>query len=407
MKIVQINSVLNWGSTGKIAEQIGMCVIESGNRSFVVYGRDKGPVNTKSTPVKTSYSLDVYCHKIRSLLFDGQGLGSKYSTKKLIIKLKQIQPDIIHLHNIHGYYLNYPLLFDYLRSSNIPVVWTMHDCWGFTGHCTYFDMVNCEKWKSVCHNCSNLCDYPKSFFDNSKRNYEKKKKIFTSLNNITMVPVSIWLGGLISQSFLGKYPIEVIHNGIDISVFRIKENNLRSQLNLEGKIVVLGVSSNGFSGRKGLTDFHKLANELPSIYQIIMIGLSEEEMKSLPTNIIGLKRTTNVEELVDYYNLADVFINPTYSDNFPTTNIEALACGTPVITYNTGGSPEAIDDLTGYVVQRGNIGDLKNAIEFIGSEFGKIKEQRQEYCRKRAVDHFNKNERFNDYVKLYQRILNE
>lgn len=407
MKIVQINSVLNWGSTGKIAEQIGVCIQESGNTSYIVYGRDKGPVNTKSTPVKTSYSLDVYCHKIRSLLFDGQGLGSKYSTKKLIIKLKQIQPDIIHLHNIHGYYLNYPLLFDYLRSSNIPVVWTMHDCWGFTGHCTYFDMVNCEKWKSVCHNCSNLCDYPKSFFDNSKRNYEKKKKIFTSLNNITMVPVSIWLGGLISQSFLGKYPIEVIHNGIDLSVFRIKENNLRSQLNLEGKIVVLGVSSNGFSGRKGLTDFHKLANELPSIYQIIMIGLSEEEMKSLPTNIIGLKRTTNVEELVDYYNLADVFINPTYSDNFPTTNIEALACGTPVITYNTGGSPEAIDDLTGYVVQRGNIGDLKNAIEIIGSEFGKIKEQRQEYCRKRAVDHFNKNERFNDYVKLYQRILNE
>lgn len=407
MKIVQINSVLNWGSTGKIAEQIGVCIQESGNTSYIVYGRDKGPLNTKSTPVKTSYSLDVYCHKIRSLLFDGQGLGSKYSTKKLIIKLKQIQPDIIHLHNIHGYYLNYPLLFDYLRSSNIPVVWTMHDCWGFTGHCTYFDMVNCEKWKSVCHNCSNLCDYPKSFFDNSKRNYEKKKKIFTSLNNITMVPVSIWLGDLISQSFLGKYPIEVIHNGIDISVFRIKENNLRSQLNLDGKIVVLGVSSNGFSGRKGLTDFHKLANELPSIYQIIMIGLSEEEMKSLPQNIIGLKRTTNVEELVDYYNLSDVFINPTYSDNFPTTNIEALACGTPVITYNTGGSPEAIDDFTGYVVQRGNIGDLKNAIEIIGSEFGKIKEQRQEYCRKRAVEHFNKNERFNDYVKLYQRILNE
>lgn len=407
MKIVQINSVLNWGSTGKIAEQIGVCIQESGNTSYIVYGRDKGPLNTKSTPVKTSYSLDVYCHKIRSLLFDGQGLGSKYSTKKLIIKLKQIQPDIIHLHNIHGYYLNYPLLFDYLRSSNIPVVWTMHDCWGFTGHCTYFDMVNCEKWKSVCHNCSNLCDYPKSFFDNSKRNYEKKKKIFTSLNNITMVPVSIWLGDLISQSFLGKYPIEVIHNGIDLSVFRIKENNLRSQLNLDGKIVVLGVSSNGFSGRKGLTDFHKLANELPSIYQIIMIGLSEEEMKSLPQNIIGLKRTTNVEELVDYYNLSDVFINPTYSDNFPTTNIEALACGTPVITYNTGGSPEAIDDFTGYVVQKGNIGDLKNAIEIIGSEFGKIKEQRQEYCRKRAVEHFNKNERFNDYVKLYQRILNE
>lgn len=407
MKIVQINSVLNWGSTGKIAEQIGVCIQESGNTSYIVYGRDKGPLNTKSTPVKTSYSLDVYCHKIRSLLFDGQGLGSKYSTKKLIIKLKQIQPDIIHLHNIHGYYLNYPLLFDYLRSSNIPVVWTMHDCWGFTGHCTYFDMVNCEKWKSVCHNCSNLCDYPKSFFDNSKRNYEKKKKIFTSLNNITMVPVSIWLGDLISQSFLGKYPIEVIHNGIDLSVFRIKENNLRSQLNLDGKIVVLGVSSNGFSGRKGLTDFHKLANELPSIYQIIMIGLSEEEMKSLPQNIIGLKRTTNVEELVDYYNLSDVFINPTYSDNFPTTNIEALACGTPVITYNTGGSPEAIDDFTGYVVRRGNIGDLKNAIEIIGSEFGKIKEQRQEYCRKRAVEHFNKNERFNDYVKLYQRILNE
>ena len=407
MKIVQINSVLNWGSTGRIAEQIGVGIQERGDTSYIVYGRDKGPVNSKSTPIKTSCSLDVSCHKIKSLLFDGQGLGSKYSTKRLIIKLKQIQPDIIHLHNIHGYYLNYPLLFDYLRSFKIPVIWTMHDCWGFTGHCSYFDMVNCEKWKEVCHNCPNMSNYPKSFFDNSRRNYNKKKLVFTSLNNITMVPVSIWLGNLICQSFLGKYPVEVIHNGIDLSVFRIKNSNLRSQLNLEGRKVILGVSNNGFTGRKGLTDFHKLAHELPSIYQIIMIGLSEEEKKSLPSNVIGLKRTTNVEELVDYYNIADVFINPTYSDNFPTTNIEALACGTPVITYNTGGSPEAIDNLTGYVVSRGNIGGLKNAIEMICSENGEVKVQRQKNCRRRAVVHFNKNECFNDYVKLYHRVLNE
>lgn len=407
MKIVQINSVLNWGSTGKIAEQIGMCVIESGNRSFVVYGRDKGLVKTKSTPINISSKLGLYLHIAKSLLFDCHGLGSKSATNKMILRLKQIKPDIVHIHNIHGYYINYPMLFNYLRESNIPLVWTMHDCWGFTGHCTYFDMVNCDKWKTICCNCPNISDYPKALFDNSKNNFVRKQNVFTSLQNVTLVPVSNWLGNLVAQSFMGKYPIKVIHNGIDLSVFRIKNNNLRTQLNLEGKKVVLGVSSNGFSGRKGLTDFHKLANVLPSSYQIIMIGLSEEEMKSLPQNIIGLKRTTNVEELVDYYNIADVFINPTYSDNFPTTNIEALACGTPVITYNTGGSPEAIDDLTGYVVQRGNIGDLKNAIEIIGSEFGKIKEQRQEYCRKRAVEHFNKNDRFNDYVKLYQKILNE
>lgn len=407
MKIVQINSVLNWGSTGKIAEQIGTCVIESGNSSFVVYGRDKGPIKTNSTPINISSKLGQYLHIAKSFLFDSHGLGSKTATNKMILRLKQIKPDIVHIHNIHGYYINYPMLFNYLRESNIPLVWTMHDCWGFTGHCTYFDMVNCDKWKTICCNCPNISDYPKALFDNSKNNFVRKQNVFTSLQNVTLVPVSNWLGNLVAQSFMGKYPIKVIHNGIDLSVFRIKNNNLRSQLNLEGKKVVLGVSSNGFSGRKGLTDFHKLANVLPSSYQIIMIGLSEEEMKSLPQNIIGLKRTTNVEELVDYYNIADVFINPTYSDNFPTTNIEALACGTPVITYNTGGSPEAIDDFTGYVVQRGNIGDLKNAIEIIGSEFGKIKEQRQEYCRKRAVEHFNKNERFNDYVKLYQRILNE
>lgn len=407
MKIVQINSVLNWGSTGKIVEQIGICVIESGNSSFVVYGRDKGPVKTNSIPINISSKLGQHLHVAKSFLFDGHGLGSKTATNKMILRLKQIKPDIVHIHNIHGYYINYPMLFNYLRESNIPLVWTMHDCWGFTGHCTYFDMVNCDKWKTICCNCPNISDYPRSLLDNSKRNYVRKQNVFTSLHNVTLVPVSNWLGNLVAQSFMGKYPIKVIHNGIDLSVFRIKKNNLRDHLNLEGKKVVLGVSSNGFSGRKGLTDFHKLAHELPSSYQIIMIGLSEEEMRTLPQNIIGLKRTTSVEELVDYYNLADVFINPTYSDNFPTTNIEALACGTPVITYNTGGSPEAIDEMTGYVVQRGSISDLKNAIEILGSEFGIIKEQRQDFCRKRAVKHFDKNDRFNDYVKLYQRVLNE
>jgi len=394
-KLLLINPAKNYGSTGKIVEQIGL-LAESKGWEVRVSHTVRYERNSKLESILFSSKWTERWHALMSLLFDRQGLHSTRKTKLLVRKIKEYNPDIIHFHNIHGYYLNYVVLFRYLEESKIPVVWTMHDCWSFTGHCTYFDMVNCEKWKTQCKKCPNLNDYPRALIDRSEKNYKLKKELFTSLQSLTMVPVSYWLGSLTRQSFLGKYPIKVIHNGVDLNTFRITSNGQ----NQTTKKMVLGVSSNGFAGRKGLDDFIALSSKLPEDYIIVMIGLLKEELSHIPSNILGMGRTANVEELVDYYNQAAVFINPTYSDNFPTTNIEALACGTPVVTYKTGGSPEAIDESTGIVVEQGNVDELAKAIVKITSSPKPVA-----LCRKRAEELFNKDNCFDYYIQLYNSLL--
>lgn len=399
-KVLFINPAKNYGSTGKIVEQIGLLAESKGWDTCLVHAaRYDRPSQLKC--VKAGTILSEKWHALMAQLFDRQGLHSCGTTKQVIKQIKEYQPDIIHLHNVHGYFLNYPLLFEYLAEADIPVVWTMHDCWSFTGHCTYYDLVGCDKWKTGCHHCTNLRNYPQSIWqDRSAKNYALKKSLFTSVKSITMVPVSEWLGDMTRQSYMGKYPVHVIHNGIDTNVFRVKKHNFRQKLGLDGKFVVLGVSSNGFSGRKGLNDFVELSKILPDDYKIIMIGLKDDEIAQVPDNVIGLKRTSNVEELVDYYNLADVFINPTYSDNFPTTNIESLACGTPVITYRTGGSPEAIDEKTGNVVEQGDIKALASAImQTKENPFSSAE------CRKRAEVSFDKDKCFEEYIELYNTLI--
>ena len=402
-KVLFINPAKNYGSTGKIVEEIGLLAQSKGWETCLIHAaRYDRPSKLKC--IKAGTKLTESWHAIIANLFDRQGLQSYFTTKLVLKNIKRFKPDIIHLHNIHGYFLNYPLLFKFLAEANIPIVWTMHDCWSFTGHCSYFDMVGCDKWKIKCHSCNNLANYPQSvWLDRSSKIYELKKELFTAVNNMVMVPVSKWLADITRQSFLGKYPITVIYNGIDLDVFRIKENTLRQKLNLEDKFVVLGVSSNGFTGRKGLNDFIELSKMLPEDYKIIMVGLKENELSQLPNNILGMRRTSNVEELVDLYNLADVFINPTYSDNFPTTNMESLACGTPVITYNTGGSPEAIDENTGVVIKQGDLYSLCKTIkQFRSTNF---KSHTKFICRKRAEDEFNKEKCFERYINLYVELL--
>jgi glycosyltransferase involved in cell wall biosynthesis len=287
-------------------------------------------------------------HGLQTRIFDNHGMASKIATKKLIKQIKQINPNIIHLHNIHGYYLNYAILFEYLNELNIPIVWTLHDCWSITGHCTYFSFVGCNKWKSECYSCPQKKSYPTSWFiDRSKENFRLKKKHFTSLSNMTIVPVSNWLSDLIKESYLHKYPIRTIHNGIDLSVFKPSDSEkFKSMYNIQNKFILLGVA-NKWELRKGLKDFVELSNLLDSDYKIVLVGLSRKQIEQLPDNILGIERTESVEGLAEIYSAGDVFLNPTYEDNFPTTNLEALACGTPVITYETGGSPEAIDESTG------------------------------------------------------------
>lgn len=402
--LLQINSVANTGSTGRIAEGIGQTAIKAGWKSFIAYGRNANP--SQSELIKIGNKWDMYNHVLQTRLFDRHGLASKGATKKLIQRIEQIKPNIIHLHNIHGYYLNYPILFEHLSKNNIPVVWTLHDCWPFTGHCAYFSYLGCEKWKLQCKHCPNLKEYPTSFgLDNSNTNYKSRKKYFTLIHNLTLVPVSDWLENLVHQSFLKKCYSQRIYNGVDTTIFHSipMSNSILNKYSIPNSNFVLGVA-NVWEKRKGLQDFIQLRKILPTSYSIVLVGLNSRQIAKLPNGIIGIQRTENVEQLRNLYASALVFINPTWEDNFPTTNLEALACGTPVITYRTGGSPEAISPETGFVVEQGDIQGMVNAIEKICQEG---KSTYSKACRDRAVRYFNKEERFQEYINLYNQILSK
>lgn len=403
-KILQINSVVNAGSTGRIAEGIGQVAINFGWKSYIAYGRFANP--SQSELIKIGSKWDVYSHILQTRLFDKHGLASKRATKKFIQQIEQIKPDIIHLHNIHGYYLNYPILFEYLSKTNIPVVWTLHDCWAFTGHCAHWAFTGCDRWKSGCNGCIQQKGYPSSWFkDSSAQNYEDKRNAFTSVSNITFVPVSDWLGNFIPDTFMKGYAIYRIYNGIDLSVFQPqnKKEEIFQQYRIVTKYCVLAVT-NVWTVSKGYNDLKKISSLLGNDYTLLMVGVNEKQQKELPTHIKGILRTENITQLADLYAVADVFVNPTYADSFPTTNLEALACGTPVITYRTGGSPEAISSETGLVVEQGDIQGLVKAIEKICQ---KGKDTYSKACRDRAVQYFNKEERFQEYVDLYNQILSK
>lgn len=402
--LLQINSVANTGSTGRIAEGIGQTAIKAGWKSYIAYGRYANP--SQSELIKIGNKWDIWNHVLQTRLFDRHGLASKGATKDLIQQIKRIKPDIIHLHNIHGYYLNYPILFEYLSKTNIPVVWTLHDCWPFTGHCAYFSYINCEKWKWKCKHCPNLKEYPTSFgLDNSNTNYKSRKKYFTSISNLTLVPVSDWLENLVHQSFLKKCYSQRIYNGVDTAIFHPMptSNSILNKYPIPNSNFVLGVA-NVWEKRKGLQDFIQLRKFLPAFYSIVLVGLNSRQITELPNGIIGIQRTENIEQLRDLYASALAFVNPTWEDNFPTTNLESLACGTPVITYRTGGSPEAISPETGFVVEQGDIQGMVNAIKKICQEG---KETYSKACRDRAVRYFNKEERFQEYIDLYNQILSK
>lgn len=402
LTLLQINETVNVGSTGRIASQLGEIALLFGWNSIIAYGRDG--LEYKSKTIKIGTRISILLHVALTRLFDRHGLGSVIATKVFVRKIKRLRPEIIHLHNIHGYYLNYELLFDCLASIDTKVVWTLHDCWAFTGHCSFFESLGCNKWKKECNHCPLINDYPKSlFWDRSRKNYVQKKRAFTSPQNVTIIAVSEWLGNLIKQSFLGSYPVKVIHNGIDISVFKPSKGKLKVQYGIsDNKIIVLGVAS-VWHERKGLNDFIRLSEDRS--LQVILVGVSERIKRNLPNCIITISRTSNQEQLAALYSEADVFVNPTYDDNFPTTNIEALACGTPVITYRTGGSPEAIDFETGWVVEKGNIERIQEIIhDYVRLSEKEIGEVRRK-CRERAVKYFNKQERFHDYFSTYCELL--
>lgn len=366
MKVVQINQ-FSYKAAGNIMMNLHKSMTAQGVDSYVVWGRGRDAVGDHE--YKMTSSLDVVFHGIYSRCFDRTAFASSKATEKLVAWLDNIKPNIIHLHCLHGYYLNIQILFDYIRKEKIRVIWTQHDCWAFTGHCAYFDAVKCEKWKIGCFACPQLNTYPKAFIDNSKKNWLDKRKIFSGLD-IQIVTPCEWLKEKIQHSFLGQYPISVVYNGVDLNVFKkVEYDDVEQKLGIDGKTVILGVASE-WTERKGLKDFIALDKMIDhSVYQILLVGVTEKQQKMLPKSILSIKRTENIQALVKIYSMATIFFNPTYEDNFPTTNLEAIACETPVITYKTGGSPESVNKSgCGYVVEKGDVMSVYEKIKCIQNE---------------------------------------
>lgn len=401
-KILQINTTVGYASPGKIANDIGDLILASGNESYIAYGRQPES-KSNSSVIRIGDNLDIYTHVLSTRLFDDHCFSSKKATKKLVSKIKEIKPDLIQIHNLHGYYINIEVLFGYLKNVEIPVVWTFHDAWAITGHCTHFEHVGCNKWLTECHTCPQTNTYPNSILlDRSRQNFRDKKRLFNYPNNLTIVTPSTWLANLVRQSFLKNHEVKVIPNGVSQEIFKPRNNpQLQKTLNLKNKFVVLGVCSVWDKG-KGFYDFIDLAEMLSSDYAIVMVGVTKKQVEMLPSNIIAIPRTSNAEELAELYTLADVYVNLTYADTFPTTNLEALSCGTPIITYKTGGSVESVTEHTGLVIEQGNLDQAVNAIGKI-KNLGKI--HYKEHCLTMASDKFNKQKQYLEYIKLYQPLM--
>ena len=395
MRILHINSC-NFGSTGNIMLQLAQQARAAGH---VVYTSCPDSRDNRKKEVEHQIwignRLNRNIHRVLAYYTGLDGCFSAFATRKFLNKIGRLKIDLIHFHNLHGSYLNMGMLFRYIKKHNIRVIWTLHDCWSFTGHCPYFDMASCAKWKTSCKECSQFRAYPASAVDNANRMHKYKKKWFKGVHDLTIVTPSAWLAELTRQSFLQDYPVRVIHNGIDLSVFNPIVCDVRSKYGIEEKYLVLGVAF-GWEDRKGLDVFLELERRLGKDYRIMLVGTDEQVDRLLPSNMISVHRTSNQIELAQLYTAADVFVNPTREDNFPTVNMESLACGTPVITFNTGGSPEMIDENSGTCIDKDDIDATEKEIRRICTE----RPYTHESCVRRARN-FDRMGRFNEYIRLY------
>lgn len=394
MKIAQINTTCGAGSTGKICVAVSDLLSQSGVENHILYtsGHSNHPAG-----IKYMSALETKLQALKSRVFGNYGFQSQKATKRLIAELERFSPDIVHLHNLHSHNVHLEMLFTYLKAKKIKLFWTFHDCWAFTGYCPHYDMASCSEWKSGCQNCPQRSHYS-WFFDRSNLLYEKKKQLFSGLD-LTVITPSQWLADQVKQSFLKEYPVKVIHNGIALSVFSPKESDFRAKHGIGERFLVLGVAF-GWGVRKGLDVFIRLAQRLdPEKYQIVLVGTDDAIDKQLPANIISIHRTANQAELAEIYSAADLFVNPTREDTLPTVNMESLACGTPVLTFRTGGSPEMLDNTTGRVVACNDEEGLFQAILSIADHpFDR------DACLKKAAG-FDQKDRYDEYVDLYRRVL--
>ena len=396
MKIYQIN-LIDKGSTGKIACDLIEIKGDADTDRLFVGEKISNKKYVIQTQNKFGKTLHRFFYGVLSLDF-----GSERSTKKIIKIMQKNKPDIVHLHNLHGYYVNLKLLFNYLNENEIRVIWTLHDCWAFTGHCAHYDFVQCDLWQTECRHCRNLRQYPKSlFFDNSKREFYKKKKLYGNMKNLYLVTPSLWLANQVKKSFLKNHSCQVIYNGINLEVFHYTEPDFFKNLAKSEKKLLLGVAS-PFTKRKGIEDFVKFSEIIPEDYQIVLVGANKKQIKSFPDKILGITKTENQQQLAELYSIAYAFLNFTYEDNFPTVNLEALSCGTPVICYETGGATEMLSDKNSIVVKKGDYKSVLDKLPLVDA----LRKNR-EYFHPWVKENFSREVMLKQYQELYRTVLTE
>lgn len=393
-KLLQINVTANWGSTGKIAEQIGTCAMSHDWESYMAYGRMMNP--SQSRLIKVGSRLDVYKHYVENLVLDNEGLASRIATRRFLRKIEEIKPDIIHLHNIHDHWLNYEILFKYLNTTDIPILWTFHDFWAVTGHCAHFIRAKCDKWQMECKSCP----LSKSLIDRSRRNFLLKKKLLLANNNLHIVAVSEWVCGLVKKSFLSGNDIKVIPNGINLNVFRPQPKS-ETEAMYEGKFMIMAVASQWKFG-KGLNDYIAMSSLLKKDELIVLVGIDENTKKLFPDNIIGISRTNNQNELALLYSRADVVTSFSSAETFGLTIVEAFACGTPVVAYNNTAQATLVTEDTGYLVPTGDYIAAYLAIQSIRQ---KEKWRYSDACVRLVTECYDERLCTEKYINLYNEIL--
>ena len=398
--IVEINGI-NYSSTGTIALNIAKELRSNGYKVYTACKKSRlGMKFQHEDQIFIGTWFDRVISERLAMLTGRKGCYNVLNTLLFIRKLKKIRPDLIHMHLLHDTFINLNMLFKYIKKNDIPVIWTFHDCWAFTGQCSYFDAVNCDKWKTGCHDCPQTKIYPKTYFiDNTRNMWNKKNEWFNSVKDMTIVTPSIWLKKLVEESFLKKYPVKVIYNGINLNVFKPTVSDFRKKYDLEDKYVLLGVAYQ-WDERKGIDLFIRLAKELPENYKIVLVGTNDELDKTLPENILSIHKTFNQEELVKIYSASDLFLNPTRQDNFPTVNIESLACGTPILAFNTGGCPEIISEKTGSIVEKNDFAAFRSEIIRICV----TKPFDKQDCIE-AASHYDMSAKYKEYADLIKEIL--
>lgn len=400
--LLQFNVYANCASTGRLAEDLGDVALKAGWKSYVAFGREFRPSHSELIKVGTKF--DVYAHVLKTRLFDRHGFGSERATKKLIKQIDEIKPDVIQFQNVHGYFLNLPIILNYIAEKNIPLIWSLHDCWSMTGHCAHFALNGCEKWKEECNHCPLLKDYPNSWgWDSSKRNHREKRKLIEAIPRLTIVSGSEWLANIAKQSYFKNRDIRVIPDGIDTEIYSPKSgvHELRTQYNLENKFVILA-SGTAWPYYKGLADYAKLRQVLSSEYAIVIVGMLPKEIESLPKGLIGVPRTKTPEELARWYSAADCVMSLSRLESFGLTPVEGFACGTPAIVYNCTSTPELITPETGFVAEVGNIEDVKAKVEMM-RKIGKSSYAKR--CREIALEKYDRNVCFNQYLSLYEDLI--